>query len=188
MNAHVVVACLVAAAVAVPFAVTGTSISALPPVLPPSPKFGNCPYSPTWNAAVCLFDKHAPQCKDDSSCPGVQKCCATQSCYLKCENPTCLPPPVQKAWTCPKPSGAGICLEACSGDGQCPGNQKCCKTGCGGHVCQAPYRPNSGFCPLSKAATVGPCLDACSSDATCASNQKCCQTKCGGHSCQDVVP
>ena len=37
----------------------------------------------------------------------------------------------------PKPGQAGICVEACSGDGDCKGAKKCCSNGCG-HVCKKP--------------------------------------------------
>jgi len=53
---------------------------------------------------------------------------------------------------CPKPTGFGICVEACSGDGDCPDNEKCCSNGCG-HVCMRPgkdlvtvLRKASGAC------------------------------------------
>ena len=37
----------------------------------------------------------------------------------------------------PKPGQVGICVEACSGDGDCKGAKKCCSNGCG-HVCMKP--------------------------------------------------
>ncbi|KFO22358.1 Extracellular peptidase inhibitor [Fukomys damarensis] len=45
----------------------------------------------------------------------------------------------QKPGDCPEvPRGQfGICAEACSGDQSCPGEQKCCRNGCG-HVCKSP--------------------------------------------------
>ena len=43
----------------------------------------------------------------------------------------------EKPGLCPKPRGAGLCVEACSGDGDCKGADKCCSNGCG-HVCMKP--------------------------------------------------
>uniref|UniRef100_A0A8C1XHM9 WAP domain-containing protein n=1 Tax=Cyprinus carpio TaxID=7962 RepID=A0A8C1XHM9_CYPCA len=43
----------------------------------------------------------------------------------------------EKPGSCPKPVGAGVCVEKCSGDSNCPNNQKCCSNGCG-HQCMAP--------------------------------------------------
>ena len=48
-----------------------------------------------------------------------------------------LPAALGKPGACPKPTGFGICVEACSGDGDCPDNEKCCSNGCG-HVCMKP--------------------------------------------------
>ncbi|KAJ7332283.1 hypothetical protein JRQ81_014463 [Phrynocephalus forsythii] len=35
---------------------------------------------------------------------------------------------------CPKPSGAGICVEMCGSDDSCGPGERCCSNGCG-HVC-----------------------------------------------------
>ena len=42
-----------------------------------------------------------------------------------------------KPGSCPLAAGAGACVEDCSLDADCHGNQKCCSNGCG-HTCQAP--------------------------------------------------
>jgi len=34
---------------------------------------------------------------------------------------------------------AGLCVEECSHDRQCPNDEKCCSNGCG-HQCTAPYK------------------------------------------------
>ncbi len=47
------------------------------------------------------------------------------------------PDAVNKYDSCPKPTGSGICVELCSSDMDCSGNQKCCSNGCG-HVCENP--------------------------------------------------
>lgn len=48
-------------------------------------------------------------------------------------------PPVEvnKFGSCPESREVGICVELCSSDMDCSGNQKCCSNGCG-HVCQNP--------------------------------------------------
>ena len=38
---------------------------------------------------------------------------------------------------------AGICIEACSADEACPGEEMCCYNGCG-HVCTAPSHQGKG--------------------------------------------
>ena len=42
-----------------------------------------------------------------------------------------------KPGECPSPVGSGICVELCSSDITCPGDQKCCSNGCG-HMCMEP--------------------------------------------------
>lgn len=42
-----------------------------------------------------------------------------------------------KPGICPRSIGFGICVELCTTDSSCPGDQKCCSTGCG-HTCQSP--------------------------------------------------
>ncbi|KAL9958935.1 hypothetical protein ACROYT_G036012 [Oculina patagonica] len=45
----------------------------------------------------------------------------------------------EKPGQCPKP-GIGTCVEGCSGDGDCNGEDKCCFNGCG-HTCMKPVKP-----------------------------------------------
>ncbi|OQV12699.1 hypothetical protein BV898_13020 [Hypsibius exemplaris] len=149
------------------------------------PKFGYCPSNPLWDNTICPFACKF-QCNDDSNCPGVKKCCKTQSCCATCEDPTCTPPPVVKPGKCPFVTGRGICLERCRGDDSCPGAQKCCSNGCG-HVCKAPrVNPDhEGQCPLLKAAVErSVCLPVCSTDDDCAQEQKCCPGGPCGRTCQ----
>lgn len=42
-----------------------------------------------------------------------------------------------KPGRCALPQGTPMCAEYCYHDGQCPGEQKCCKTTCG-HACSEP--------------------------------------------------
>ncbi|CAG2200677.1 unnamed protein product [Mytilus edulis] len=89
-------------------------------------------------------------------------------------------PPVPK-------DSVGVCVEYCSSDDTCPGEQKCCSNGCG-HFCSVPTggvipRPvKPGFCPPVPKDSVGVCVDECSSDDTCPGEQKCC-SNCCGHFC-----
>ncbi|CAC5390331.1 WFDC3 [Mytilus coruscus] len=85
-----------------------------------------------------------------------------------------------KPGLCPIPSGAGICVERCSGDSNCPGFQKCCSNGCG-HVCTNPSgKSKPGLCP--KPSGAGICVESCSGDSNCPGYQKCCSNGCG-HVC-----
>lgn len=45
----------------------------------------------------------------------------------------------EKLGRCPplRRGTVGLCVEDCSGDDDCPGNEKCCSNGCG-HTCQEP--------------------------------------------------
>ena len=46
--------------------------------------------------------------------------------------------PANKPGSCPSSQGGfGICVESCSSDSDCDGDNKCCSNGCG-HTCQAP--------------------------------------------------
>ncbi|XP_053409062.1 actinia tenebrosa protease inhibitors-like isoform X2 [Mercenaria mercenaria] len=63
-----------------------------------------------------------PVCKYGTYTP-IGACC-----------PVCNP---KKPGTCPKPTGFGICVQACSSDNDCPDRQKCCSNGCG-KTCQIP--------------------------------------------------
>jgi len=43
-----------------------------------------------------------------------------------------------KPGACPPPVAIGICDMTCFSDSQCEGNNKCCRTGCGGTFCTFP--------------------------------------------------
>uniref|UniRef100_A0A8C2HF61 WAP domain-containing protein n=1 Tax=Cyprinus carpio TaxID=7962 RepID=A0A8C2HF61_CYPCA len=83
--------------------------------------------------------------------------------------------------SCPKPVGAGLCAEMCSGDSNCPNNQKCCSNGCG-HQCMAPYKKKPGVCPRTTPRMKGVCAERCSHDGDCPNDEKCCSNGCG-HQC-----
>ena len=113
----------------------------------------------------------------------------------------------KKPGLCPKPSGPGICVEACSVDGDCKGAKKCCSNGCG-HVCTKPQgmylnyqHPWSEirrctvvirmrnllaswflifpeFCPKPKPDQIGIYVDACQGDDDCSGSAKCCSNGC----------
>uniref|UniRef100_A0A8C4W4E8 WAP domain-containing protein n=1 Tax=Gopherus evgoodei TaxID=1825980 RepID=A0A8C4W4E8_9SAUR len=80
--------------------------------------------------------------------------------------PFCVP---ERPGICPTLQRPGLCVEKCSRDAQCPGGQKCCRTGC--------VRP--GVCPALPAGTVGACDERCRSDSDCPGAQKCCSNGCG---------
>ncbi|XP_063427168.1 papilin-like [Mytilus trossulus] len=76
---------------------------------------------------------------------GCMKTCKGVTTPPPSPSPPSSPPtdPVKsKPGLCPKPSGiAGICVEECGGDFNCPGYQKCCSNGCG-HFCTNPAGPS----------------------------------------------
>ncbi|CAL1544028.1 unnamed protein product [Lymnaea stagnalis] len=62
---------------------------------------------------------------------------------------------------CPHPTLLSTCMCECEADEMCPGNQKCCKTVCGGHACSAPA-------PAIDLLVEDPCdRVACSADSKC---------------------
>uniref|UniRef100_A0A8C1PBY4 WAP domain-containing protein n=1 Tax=Cyprinus carpio TaxID=7962 RepID=A0A8C1PBY4_CYPCA len=87
----------------------------------------------------------------------------------------------KKPGSCPKPVGAGVCAEMCSGDSSCPKKQKCCSNGCG-HQCMAPYQEKPGVCPRTTPRMKGVCAERCSHDGDCPNDEKCCSNGCG-HQC-----
>ncbi|XP_060600709.1 kielin/chordin-like protein [Ruditapes philippinarum] len=165
----------------------------------------------------CLFGSYTPEgeccdtCKPDCSqvpCPAIG--CLFGS--YKPEGNCCPICNKEKPGVCIKPEGFGACVELCSGDHDCTGDQKCCSNGCG-HTCQDPgidcrlvdcqqpirclhgsYIPVGECCSVCKpekpgncpnvAGMVGICLEACSGDHECLGDQKCCSNGCG-HTCQD---
>ncbi|KAM6053416.1 uncharacterized protein LJ206_016465 [Theristicus caerulescens] len=72
----------------------------------------------------------------------------------------------------PKP-----CDYFCSSDGDCPGSERCCSTGCGSE-CRLPVGARSGFCPRLKPGMMTICLVDCGSDSECQGREKCCSMGC----------
>ncbi|KAG8222747.1 hypothetical protein J437_LFUL008145 [Ladona fulva] len=92
------------------------------------------------------------------------------------------------------PMALGICAQTCSSDFSCPGNNKCCRTECGGTVCSTPVSQinnpimtKPGSCPAKPS---GPwvCSHSCTSDADCRGKLKCCKNRCGALTCQKPEP
>ncbi|XP_078344082.1 WAP four-disulfide core domain protein 18-like [Oculina patagonica] len=85
---------------------------------------------------------------------------------------------------CPKlkPGTVGFCVEACSGDNDCPAGYLCCSNGCG-HTCQPVPTLGQPKCPKLKPGTVGICVEACSGDSDCPAGYLCCSNGCG-HTCK----
>uniref|UniRef100_A0A8C6PG00 WAP domain-containing protein n=1 Tax=Nothobranchius furzeri TaxID=105023 RepID=A0A8C6PG00_NOTFU len=81
------------------------------------------------------------------------------------------------------PRGIGDCLELCSRDSDCPGDdQICCFNGCG-HVCMTQTIVKPGKCPDDFFVHLMPiCGEMCSSDSDCPFGEKCCDNGCG-HVC-----
>ncbi|XP_059916007.1 whey acidic protein-like [Gadus macrocephalus] len=88
--------------------------------------------------------------------------------------------PGQKKGLCPPRQGFGLCAEFCSGDYNCPNDQRCCSNGCG-HQCTDPYIGKPGVCP-PRHGGVGVCAEYCSEDTDCPHQEKCCSNGCG-HQC-----
>ncbi|XP_040544206.1 balbiani ring protein 3 isoform X3 [Gallus gallus] len=91
----------------------------------------------------------------------------------------CLP---EKPGICPlsEQAAGSRCQDPCAGDGQCPGDEKCCSTRCG-HVCMAPEPDKPGQCPkVRPQLTSEPCTeeDDCLHDRDCPRQEKCCFSGC----------
>ena len=158
-------------------------------------KEGACPVMVQSSGTPCI-----DACSDDNSCPADQKCCANAD---GCGN-QCVPPLAgvvedsSRPGECPSPpeGAAGICLEMCNVDTNCPGDLKCCSNGCG-HVCTNPVtltalpqpkpqpvirldpaRP--GVClPTTLWGRRGSCGNRCDGDKDCPGILKCCSNGCG---------
>ncbi|KAK7128575.1 hypothetical protein R3I94_016967 [Phoxinus phoxinus] len=78
----------------------------------------------------------------------------------------------------------------CAADSECPKNQKCCSTECGGRQCTAPVTVKPGECPKTNGELIR-CSkkdeELCADDSECPKNQKCCSTACSGHQCTAKV-
>ncbi|CAG2224039.1 WFDC3 [Mytilus edulis] len=147
-------------------------------------KPGFCPPVPKDSVGVCV-----EYCSSDDTCPGEQKCCSN-GCGHFCSVPTggVIPRPVKPGFCPPVPKDSvGVCVDECSSDDTCPGEQKCCSNCCG-HFCSVPTggvipRPvKPGFCPPVPKDKYSVCVEYCSSDDTCPSEQKCCSNG-WGHFC-----
>ncbi|XP_071448534.1 waprin-Rha1-like [Hetaerina americana] len=100
----------------------------------------------------------------------------------------------EKPGACTPSLDVGICAMMCSSDYECPGAQKCCRTGCGGTSCVAPVSRlhgapavKKGNCPSEP---TGPwiCSHMCSTDADCRGRLKCCKNRCSALTCQKPEP
>ncbi|KAM6243177.1 uncharacterized protein M6G45_011497 [Spheniscus humboldti] len=83
---------------------------------------------------------------------------------------------------------AAACPNRCTDDRDCPGDRKCCFSGCG--LSCAPPGTGSrraavkpGACPVALRGSLGPCLELCDTDGDCPGAAKCCTTGCG-HICK----
>ncbi|NXX41697.1 WAP protein, partial [Tricholaema leucomelas] len=88
-----------------------------------------------------------------------------------------------KAGFCPARAGlfpTYDCRAQCWHDAECPGQEKCCRSGCD-YICLPPAPEKSGICPLAEEAldTVAPCGTACTGDWQCPGAEKCCSSRCG---------
>ncbi|KAF5307319.1 hypothetical protein FQR65_LT07035 [Abscondita terminalis] len=152
-------------------------------------KPGRCPENV--NFPICGMT-----CSNDMQCLGTNKCCRTN-----CNGALCLQalPDLptsavshRKPGECPVRLNIPICVMTCPSDLACDGNDKCCRTACGGSVCiqpimnqevpQATPPAPTGVCP---AKPTGPwvCTSTCGSDNDCRKPQKCCKNRCGALAC-----
>lgn len=83
--------------------------------------------------------------------------------------------PAVKSWE------VGTCADECSIDDDCPGPQKCCRSGCGASVCRDPEGSlgKPGQCPYLRPSSEPSCDNKCSSDYNCPLEEKCCSNGCG---------
>ncbi|XP_078000283.1 uncharacterized protein LOC144452853 isoform X2 [Glandiceps talaboti] len=141
-------------------------------------KPGECPAVEDGGFGICL-----ELCSNDGDCDGDEKCCSN-GCGHACSKPQEIVGVIEKIGECPavEDDGFGICLELCSNDGDCDGEEKCCSNGCG-HICSKPFKlEKPGSCPAVVEGVVGICADFCSVDGDCPNNLKCCSNGCG-HVC-----
>ncbi|XP_018323209.1 WAP four-disulfide core domain protein 2-like [Agrilus planipennis] len=96
----------------------------------------------------------------------------------------------KKPGTCPPILYSSVCKHTCLSDYECPGRMLCCRTFCGGSLCnppvsrrvQAPLGVKPGTCP-SKPRGRWICSSRCSTDRDCGGNKKCCKNRCGARAC-----
>ncbi|XP_040544216.1 WAP four-disulfide core domain protein 3 isoform X1 [Gallus gallus] len=112
-------------------------------------------------------------CCNETACGHGERCCIR-----------CLRAEPAKSGLCPRKRARrdAVCPNLCTDDRDCPGDKKCCFSGCG-LSCTTPYTAKSGACPVVLRGSLGPCLERCDSDADCPGAKKCCTTGCG-HVCK----
>ncbi|XP_075929276.1 uncharacterized protein LOC116950820 isoform X2 [Petromyzon marinus] len=146
----------------------------------PEVRPGCCREPDPFHIQYCIWKND--RCRGDGECPGVQKCCP-HSCGNRCED---VKPGKPKPGECPFVYTSLIrCAfrpPQCSEDWQCPGEQKCCNTGCV-TACRKPVKNKNGFCPYIDTirrikCVVRPDLNQCQQDWQCPDNEKCCNTGC----------
>nr|XP_013813992.1 PREDICTED: WAP four-disulfide core domain protein 3 [Apteryx mantelli mantelli] len=162
-------------------------------------------------------------CRSDWDCPRAERCCrhwCSPECHAGMEEGfapgagwrEALLQPLQPPWPrcaaspqggkpgfCPASPGlysSYACEARCRGDGECPGEQKCCLRGCD-YVCLPPAR---GCGPASHQGTRSPghrvpaesqdpaagwCVEECSTDVQCPQGQRCTSTGCS-RVCVDI--
>ncbi|XP_059683369.1 LOW QUALITY PROTEIN: WAP four-disulfide core domain protein 3-like [Gavia stellata] len=98
-----------------------------------------------------------------------------------------LPTPPAKPSLCPRKRAqrsTAACPNRCADDRDCPGDHKCCFSGCG-LACSPPdtgsrrAAAKPGACPVVLRGSLGPCLELCDTDGDCPGSAKCCTTGCG---------
>ena len=148
---------------------------------PVKEKLGECPLVDFIPPELC--EDTTDKCKEDADCQGRSKCCAT-GCLRECITP----PLRQKPGKCPaidflSPESCEDTTNKCFEDGNCPGKDKCCDTGCLKECLTppAPLSPKKGQCPKPWKGLTGRCdrkSNECSDDITCSGKAKCCYNGC----------
>ncbi|XP_021272631.1 WAP four-disulfide core domain protein 3-like [Numida meleagris] len=180
-----------------------------PAALPAPSKAGMCPAVGSSSARptrrYCLSDHSCPNAEKCCLLGDVRACLlptaespgspGVVNCRVSCCNETvcghgerccvrCLRTEPAKSGLCPRKRAQhdAACPDLCTNDRDCPGDQKCCFSGCG-LACTPPYTAKAGACPVVLRGSLGPCLERCDSDADCPGAKKCCTTGCG-HICK----
>ncbi|VDI58168.1 Hypothetical predicted protein, partial [Mytilus galloprovincialis] len=117
----------------------GTELPNLNCGLRPCPRFYYCKFDPTKSLRVCCRNPCSIGVPNTTLKCGIvigsNKCTNGYSCVPgpADEPPVCCQTRKTKPGSCPIPKSgmAGICLQRCNGDFDCPGNAKCCSNGCG---------------------------------------------------------
>ncbi|XP_023226834.1 uncharacterized protein LOC111627489 [Centruroides sculpturatus] len=90
---------------------------------------------------------------------------------------------IAKIGSCPPvlPWEAGLCINQCLYDNECPGYQKCCLNGCGKYMCKDPegFTSKIGQCPYNVSSNSENCDFQCKNDYQCKGDSKCCSNGCG---------